>query len=117
MLLSSAPGPVQNLDVVFSSDSLSNSYNSTSRTYNIPVRISWQEPEYLNGELTNYSYRLVETGGDAVIEVTNTTDLTVVETVIVSPFTNYTATVVAYTNAGSGDSVMQVAVSPEAGIV
>ena len=51
-----------------------------------------------------------------MIEVTNTTDLTVVETVIVSPFTNYTATVVAYTNAGSGDSVMQVAVSPEAGL-
>ena len=58
----------------------------------------------------------METGGDAVINDTNTTDLTVMKTVTVSPFTNYTATVVAYTNAGSGDSVMQVAVSPEAGI-
>ena len=58
----------------------------------------------------------METGGDAVIEDTNTTNLIVTERVTVSPFTNYTATVVAYTNAGSGDSVMQVAVSPDAGI-
>ena len=64
-----------------------------------------------------YSYRLVETAGNTVIEDINTTSLEVVKSVTVSAFVNYTATVVAYTSAGSGDSVMQVAVSPEAGIV
>ena len=64
-----------------------------------------------------YSYRLVETAGNTVIEDINTTSLEVVKSVTVSAFVNYTATVVAYTSAGSGDSVMQVAVSPEAGTV
>ena len=109
------PGPVQNLNVAFLPDDPSTTYNITSRAYNIPVCISWQEPEYLNGELITYSYRLVETGGNAVINDTNTTDLTVMKTVTVSPFTNYTATVVAYTSAGRGDSVIQVALSPQAG--
>ena len=116
-----APGPVQNLNVVFLPDGLSTTYNSTSRTYDLPVRISWQQPQYPNGEITAYSYRLVETSNPSVeiIADTNTTDLglSVVQNVIVSPFTNYTATVVAFTSAGGGDSVIQVALSPEAGNV
>jgi len=61
----------------------------------------------------------VETSNSSneIITDTNTTDLglSVVQNVTVSPFTNYTATVVAYTTAGSGDSVMEAALSPEAG--
>ena len=65
-----------------------------------------------------YNYSLVETNGAGrVVIAGNITDmeLSVVESVTVSPFTNYTVTVVAFTNAGSGDSVMEVALSPEAG--
>ena len=51
---------------------------------------------------------------DTVISA-NITGLSVEESVIVTPFTNYTATVVAFTSAGSGESVMEVALSPEAG--
>ena len=45
----------------------------------------------------------------------NTADMSVERNVIVFPYTNYTATVVAFTSAGMGDSVMEVALSPEAG--
>ena len=57
----------------------------------------------------------METAGSVVIEDTNTTSLTVEERVSVSPFTNYTATVVAYTSAGSGETSIEVTISPEAG--
>ena len=94
-------------------------YNSTLRTFDISVNISWQQPQYSNGEITAYSYRLVETSNPSVeiITDTNTTDLglSVVQSVTVSPFTNYTATVVAYTSAGSGETSTEVTVSPEAG--
>lgn len=109
------PGPVRGLAVSFLSEEAT--YNSSSRTFSIAANISWQLPQFPNGEIVAYSYRLVETGGVVVIENMNTTALSVVQNTTVSPFTNYTATVVAYTSAGSGDSVMQVVLSPEAGIV
>ena len=45
----------------------------------------------------------------------NITGLSVEESVTVTPFTNYTVTVVAFTSSGSGEPVMEVALSPEAG--
>ena len=94
-------------------------YNSTTSIYDLPVRISWQPPQYCNGEITTYRYSLMETNtpNAIIISDTNTsgTDLSVECNVTVSPFTNYTATVVAFTGAGSGESVMEVALSPEAG--
>ena len=118
LLLSSssplAPGPVQNLTVTFLSESAT--YNRTTRTYDITVSISWQPPEYPNGEIVMYNYRLVETNGPVILDM-NTTQLSVQQSVMVAPFTNYTATVVAFTGAGSGDSVMDVTLSPEAGNV
>ena len=63
-----------------------------------------------------YNYRLVETNGPIILDM-NTTQLSVQQSVMVSPFTNYTATVVAFTSAGSGEPVMEVALSPEAGNV
>ena len=72
-----------------------------------------------NGEIIAYSYRLVETSNSSneIITDTNTTDLgmSVVRNVTVSPFTNYTATVVAYTSAGRGETATVVTTSPEAG--
>ena len=112
-----APGPVQNLTVSFLSESAT--YNSTTRTYDIPVNISWQPPEYPNGEIVAYSYCLVETNApntNIILDI-NTTQLSIQRSVTVAPFTNYTVTVVAFTSAGSGDSVMDVALSPEAGNV
>ena len=65
-----------------------------------------------------YNYRLVETNGRVVIDGnTANTDVSVVQNVTVSPFTNYTATVVAFTSAGMGESAVRVSQSPEAGNV
>ena len=63
-----------------------------------------------------YNYRLVETNGSIILDM-NTTQLSIQRSVTVAPFTNYTATVVAFTGAGNGGSVMDVALSPEAGNV
>ena len=109
------PGPVQNLSVVYTAE-LTN-FNRSSRMYVLNVTISWKPPSYPNGVILTYSYCLVETDNtsNVIIGDTTTTDLSVLDSVTVSPFTNYTATVVAYTSAGSGNSVMEVALSPEAG--
>ena len=109
-----APGPLQNLTVTFLSESAT--YNSTTRTYDITVSISWQPPEYPNGEIVMYNFTLVETNGPIILDM-NTTQLSIQQSVMVAPFTNYTATVVAFTSAGSGEPVMQVTLSPEAGNV
>ena len=62
-----------------------------------------------------YSFTLVETNGRVVIDRnTANTELSVEQNVTVFPFTNYTATVVAFTSAGGGEPVMDVALSPEA---
>ena len=113
---STAPGPVQNLTVRFLSES--STYNDANRTYNLPVSISWQPPQYPNGQITTYRYRLMGTNAPNAIIISDTntsgTDTSVEHNVTVSPFTNYTATVVAFTRAGNGESVMQVVLSPEA---
>ena len=65
-----------------------------------------------------YNYSLVETNGTGRVVIAGTTidtELSVEQNVTVSPFTSYTATVVAFTRAGMGDSVMEVALSLEAG--
>ena len=113
---STAPGPVQNLTVSFLSDSAT--YNNSNRTYYLPVSISWQPPQYSNGIIVMYNYSLVETNGARKVVIAGNTidaELFVERNVTVSPFTSYTATVVAFTSASSGDSVMEVVLSPEAG--
>ena len=65
-----------------------------------------------------YNYSLVETNGAGRVVIPgNTTDtkLSVEQNVTVTPFTNYTATVVGFTSAGEGESVMEVVLSPEVG--
>ena len=65
-----------------------------------------------------YNFTLVETNADGRVVIdgnTTNTELSVEQNVTVSPFTNYTATVVVFTSAGGGEPVMEVALSPEAG--
>ena len=84
--------------------------------YNLNVTISWEAPSNPNGVILGYNYSLMETSNSSnvIIEYTNTTMLSVQQSVMVAPFTNYTATVVAFTSEGSGEPVMEVALSPEA---
>ena len=85
--------------------------------YDLNITISWEVPFDPRGVIQTYSYRLVETDSpnNVIIEDTNTSLLSVERSVMVSPFTNYTATVVAYTSAGMGESAVRVSLSPEAG--
>ena len=90
-------------------------FNSESRMYDLNVTISWEAPSEPRGNIQRYNYRLVETDNVHNIVIDdNTADLSVERIVTVFPYTNYTVTVVAFTSAGMGDSVMQVALSPEA---
>ena len=85
--------------------------------YDLNVTISWEAPFDPRGVIQTYSYRLVETNppNNVIIEDTNTSLLSVEQSITVSPFTNYTATVVAYTSSGMGESAVRVSLSPEAG--
>ena len=57
----------------------------------------------------------METNEDETIVIdANTTDTSVQQSVTVSPFTNYSATVVAFTSVGGGESVIEIALYPEA---
>ena len=107
------PGPVQNVELVFLN---TDNFDSISNIYNLNVNISWETPSNPNGVILGYNYSLMETSNsnNVIIEYTNTTMLSVEPSVMVAPFTNYTATVVAFTSAGSGEPVIEVALSPEA---
>ena len=91
-------------------------FDSVSNMYNLNVNISWEAPSNPNGVILGYNYSLMETNDldNVIIGYTNTALLSVERNVTVSPFTNYTATVVAFTSAGSGEPVMEVVLSPEA---
>ena len=107
------PGPVQRLRVGYTAE-LTN-FNRSSRMYDLNVTISWEAPLDPRGVIQTYSYSLVETNSNnVIIDDTNTSLLSVERNVMVAPFTNYTATVVAFTSAGSGEPVMDVTLSPEA---
>ena len=108
------PGPVRNVELVFLD---TYNFDSVSNMYNLNVNISWEAPSNPNGVILGYNYSLMETSDldNIIIEYTSTTLLSVEQSVMVAPFTNYTATVVAFTSAGSGELVVQVVISPEAG--
>ena len=105
---------MQNVELVFLN---TDNFDRGSNMYNLNVTISWEAPSNPNGVILGYNYSLMETNDfdNVIIEYTNTALLSVRQSVMVAPFTNYTATVVALTNAGSGEPVMNVALSPEAG--
>ena len=105
---------MQNVELVFLD---MDNFDRVSNMYNLNVNISWEAPSNPNGVILGYNYSLMQTSNrdNVIIEYTNTTLLSAEQSVMVAPFTNYTATVVAFTSAGSGESVMEVALSPEAG--
>ena len=105
---------MRNVELVFLEPA---NFSRASRMYNLNVNISWEAPSNPNGVILGYNYSLMETSNSSnvIIEYTNTTILSVQQSMMVAPFTNYTATVVAFTSEGSGESVVQVALSPEAG--
>ena len=106
---------MQNLRVGYTA--VLTNFNRLSRMYDLNVTISWEAPFDPRGVVQTYSYHLVETDSpnNRIIEDTNTSLLSVERNVMVSPFTNYTATVVAYTSAGMGESAVRVSLLPEAG--
>ena len=113
LYLFTVPGPVRNLNIEYMAE-LTN-FNSESRMYDLNVTISWEAPLEPRGNIQRYNYRLVETDNAMNVVIDdNTADMSVEHNVTVFPYTNYTVTVVAFTSAGMGDSVMQVALSPEA---
>ena len=66
--------------------------------------------------IITYSYQLEDPNANERVLIGNTTATNLsVESVTVSPFTNYTATVVAFTSEGRGDAAIEVVTSPEAG--
>ena len=116
LALLTAPDSVQNIQLTFSIESAT--YDNVSRTYDLNVTISWEEPLEPGGDIVAYSYRLVETNTPdsvTIMEANATMTLSVTQPVTVSPFTNYTATVVAYTSAGRGPDETITRLSPEAG--
>ena len=103
---------MQNVELVFLN---TDNFDSVSNMYNLNVNISWEAPSNPNGVILGYNYSLMEaSNSNVIIGYTNTTLLSAEHNVMVAPFTNYIATVVAFTSAGGGEPVMDVALSPEA---
>ena len=62
-------------------------FDNVTRTYNLPVSISWQPPEFPNGEIITYNFRLVETNVNDTVISANITGLSVQQSVMVAPIT------------------------------
>ena len=84
--------------------------------YTLPVRITWDPPLEPNGIILQYEYKLEQSNGvEVIIPLANTTETSVEQNVTVSPFTNYTLMVQAFTSGGGGPIVSITGLSPEAG--
>ena len=112
---STEPGPVRNLNASFS-DGFER--DLVTQVLNLSLTIEWDEPEFPNGLVLNYTVTVYQTANpsDVVYSNDSITDLNVTESVMVLPFTNYTVSVSASTSAGQGDETMTTITSPEAGI-
>ena len=87
-----------------------------SNMYTLSINISWEEPAYLNGDITSYEVAVARTDDDLVFTNSSVMVLNIIaELVVVLPFTNYTVSVAASTLAGQGESESLVRRSPEAG--
>ena len=76
----------------------------------------WDEPIYPNGEIESYEVTVVQTDNPSNdVYSNNVTDLSVTESVMVLPFTNYTVSVAASTSAGQGEESTFTIESPQAG--
>ena len=86
--------------------------------YTIDINITWDEPIYPNGVITAYNVTVYQTANssDVVYRDGSITNLTVTESVMVLPFTDYTVSVSASTSAGQGDETTVTVESPQAGM-
>ena len=87
-----------------------------SRMITIDLIVTWHEPQYPNGIITVYEFRLIQTKtGGEVFSDDSLVVPNVTESVMVLPFTNYTVSVSASTSAGQGDETTFTVESPQAG--
>ena len=95
----------------------STNFNSTSRVHTLDVVITWNEPTTLNGVITFYEVNVTQTDDSSIAVYSNDrlNVLSITESVMVLPFTNYTVTVAASTSAGQGEGTSITIKSPEAG--
>ena len=112
----SLPGPDAVEQAQISFNEASSQFNRTLGLYSIDILLSWTAPTEPNGMITGYQFNVTETESDAAL-LSDTTNTTSVETQSggVQPYTNYTLSVVASTDAGSGDISTAIVESPEAG--
>ena len=113
-VLFAEPEKVENVQLTFSSEG---SFDSSSRMYTLDMTISWDEPVNQNGVITSYEVAVAQTDNPSNIVYADDslTVTSVIQSVMVLPFTNYTVTVTASTSAGEGDPESVVELSPEAG--
>ena len=108
------PSQVRNLNADF----ITTGAMFDSNMYTLSINISWEEPAYLNGDITSYEVIVARTDDDDDLVFTNSnvTVLNIIaESVVLLPFTSYTVSVAASTLAGQGESESLVRLSPEAG--
>ena len=112
-MLSTESSPVNGLTASFSEQT---TFNSTTRVLTVDIDISWSLPTFQNGIVTFYEVTVIEEGTNTLVYSNNSiTDLTVTESVMVLPFTDYTVSVSASTSAGQGDEATITVESPQAG--
>ena len=115
LLLSTAPTAPQSVVLTFKPQ-LSFSFNNGM--LNTTANISWLPPLELNGVITGYTLTLVEgtAGPETLLGTAGGGDTSALFMVSVSPYVQYTVSVVASTSAGSSNAAVSASVfSPEAG--
>ena len=114
MYFTTVPGNVRSLQLTFNANE--DAFGSTTRLYTLDMTIAWEQPITLNGVIT-YEVTVAQTDNSSAIVYSNTgiTVTSVGQSVMVLPYTNYTATVTASTSAGQGDPESVVEISPQAG--
>lgn len=91
---------------------------SVNEVYSDSVKVSWSPPlpEYQNGEITGYNITVTATNSGTAFTIFTATNSTVVRSL--TPFTTYTLSVAAVTNAGIGPySTASTVVTREAGML
>ena len=84
--------------------------------HSLILTASWSTPQYTNGEILYYEVVLTQTANSSnVVYSMNVTETTVMQTVTVLPYTDYTVSVAASTSAGQGEKNTDIILSPQAG--
>ncbi len=107
-----APSAVENLTLTFMEGTADDT--KLDNTYSVDVIVTWELPVEPNGIISDYQYT-IESSGGVIIASGSTIKMSVTQTVILSPYTNYTVSVQANNSVGPGQEAMQTTLSPEAG--